>query len=102
MEWFKQEPDNPNCLRFFMDKCDDETFVHNSVPIVSMFIHANPPDYSNITDCYEQFNSRNGLCKELVQIGESAKKHNYRDNLSILLTNIFMGEIEKNAQGHLF
>jgi hypothetical protein len=99
-EWFKKKKNKAEereCLEEFIKNCQDEAFAHNSVATISHFVEYLKPKYHNILDCFDKFNNRNlgegRVIPELTEIGENSKKNNFRDNLSIVIINMFVQKI---------
>ena len=61
------------------------------------FISFLKPKYGDIIDCFHKFNNKNkqegNVIEQLIVIGENSKKNDFKDNLSIVIINIFMQKI---------
>lgn len=99
-QWFNKANNmNPHCLQSFIKNCENQTFAHNSVAIINLWVEFKKPNYSQIMQTFRKLNSTDGrgsegrVVEELIMIGKDSLAKKMRDNLSIVITNMFMQKI---------
>jgi len=56
LQWFKDRPDDKDCLENFILKCeDDKNFCQNSMHVINYLLNSSDINYEDITKIEESF-----------------------------------------------